>query len=157
MFTPTRWWLHRRIERISPADDSYNQNPKLAGMQGFTLIELLVTLTVVSIMVSISVPRFQAFMEQQKLARATQEIRDYLQLGRNYAQTHQTQVRVCPIALAALNTPLPSCVNDNTWDAWMVAEVDDRGATQMVLACYLRKCTPNSQTWCKRSHRARST
>ena len=105
---------------------------KIAKTQGFTLIEMLLTLAIVAILVSMAIPRYEQFVAQQDVNRVTQQMRDHLQLARNYAQTHQTTVQLCPVN--GVNDAIPTCSQDMTWRAWVVAEVDNKGAVRHVIA-----------------------
>ena len=109
-------------------------NYPIIKSQGFTLIEMLLTLAIVAILVSMAVPRYEQFVAQQDVNRVTQQIRDHLQLARTYAQTHQTTVQFCPVDVAKVNDANPTCSQEATWKAWMVAEVDDKGAVRQVIA-----------------------
>jgi Tfp pilus assembly protein FimT len=95
---------------------------------------MLMTLAIVAILVSLAVPRYEQFMAQQDVNRVTQQMRDHLSLARTYAQTHQTLVQLCPVQGGRVNDEIPSCSAVNIWNAWMVAEVDDRGAIRQVIA-----------------------
>ena len=107
---------------------------KIAKTQGFTLIEMLLTLAIVAILVSMAIPRYEQFVAQQDVSRVTQQIRDHLQLARTYAQTHQTTVQLCPVSSANANDANPTCSQEATWRAWVVAEVDNKGAVRHVIA-----------------------
>lgn len=107
-------------------------NHQIVKSQGFTLIEMLLTLAIVAILVSMAIPRYEQFVAQQDVNRVTQQMRDHLQLARNYAQTHQTTVQLCPVN--GVNDAIPTCSQETAWKAWMVAEVDDKGAVRQVIA-----------------------
>ena len=107
-------------------------NHQIVKSQGFTLIEMLLTLAIVAILVSMAIPRYEQFVAQQDVNRVTQQMRDHLQLARNYAQTHQTTVQLCPVN--SVNDAIPTCSQDMTWRAWVVAEVDNKGAVRHVIA-----------------------
>ena len=107
-------------------------NHQIVKSQGFTLIEMLLTLAIVAILVSMAIPRYEQFVAQQDVNRVTQQMRDHLQLARNYAQTHQTTVQLCPVN--GVNDAIPTCSQETAWKAWMVAEVDDKGAVRHVIA-----------------------
>lgn len=107
-------------------------NHQIVKSQGFTLIEMLLTLAIVAILVSMAIPRYEQFLAQQDVNRVTQQMRDHLQLARNYAQTHQTTVQLCPVN--GVNDAIPTCSQDMTWRAWVVAEVDNKGAVRHVIA-----------------------
>ena len=107
-------------------------NHQIVKSQGFTLIEMLLTLAIVAILVSMAIPRYEQFVAQQDVNRVTQQMRDHLQLARNYAQTHQTTVQLCPVN--GVNDAIPTCSQDMTWRAWVVAEVDNKGAVRHVIA-----------------------
>ena len=109
-------------------------NHQIVKSQGFTLIEMLLTLAIVAILVSMAIPRYEQFVAQQDVNRVTQQMRDHLQLARTYAQTHQTTVQFCPVDVAKVNDANPTCSQEATWKAWMVAEVDDKGAVRQVIA-----------------------
>ena len=102
--------------------------------QGFTLIEMLMTLAIVAILMSMAVPRYEQFVAQQDVKRATQQLRDHLELARTYAQTQQTSVQLCPVVAANMNEAMPTCGAVDAWGAWMVASVDKRGVVNQVLA-----------------------
>ena len=107
-------------------------NHQIVKSQGFTLIEMLLTLAIVAILVSMAIPRYEQFVAQQDVNRVTQQMRDHLQLARTYAQTHQTTVQLCPVN--GVNDAIPTCSQDMTWRAWVVAEVDNKGAVRHVIA-----------------------
>ncbi|MBS1174568.1 MAG: hypothetical protein H6R05_699 [Burkholderiaceae bacterium] len=105
-----------------------------AKIRGFTLIEMLLTLAIIAILVSMAIPRYEQFVAHQDVSRVTQQIRDHLQLARNYAQTHQTTVQLCPVDTAKANDTNPTCSQETTWRAWVVAEVDNKGVVRQVIA-----------------------
>lgn len=104
---------------------------------GFTLLEMLVVIAIFSIMSSLAVPRYQAFVAQREIELVSDEVAQGLVQGRVFAQSNLTNVRFCPIAVLNLNTALPACLNlpSNTpFPAWMVAQVDLSGNAVRVIS-----------------------
>lgn len=95
------------------------------GHAGFTVLETLLVLAIVSLIALMSVPRYEQFMAQQNVSIVSQQLRDDLELARTYAQTHQTEVRVCPIVPSNLNAEQPACnTNPRNWETWAVVRMD---------------------------------
>ena len=89
------------------------------------MIELLLVLAVMGVLSSMAVPNYQRVMAQREVDQATLQLRDHFELARTYAQTHQTQVSVCPVSSAELNNTSLQCTNTpRNWQAWMVQTED---------------------------------
>jgi len=63
--------------------------------KGFTLIELFVTLIIVSILLTIAVPNFNAFMKANLLATTTNKLVTSLNLARSEAINRGGRVTIC--------------------------------------------------------------
>ncbi len=62
---------------------------------GFSLIELMVTLAIAAIVLSIGVPSFQTYIQNNRQTITINELATALQLARNSAITRKIQVTLC--------------------------------------------------------------
>ncbi|HEC17805.1 MAG TPA: prepilin-type N-terminal cleavage/methylation domain-containing protein [Gammaproteobacteria bacterium] len=72
---------------------------------GFSLIELIVTLAIAAIVLSIGIPSFQAYIQNNRQTIAINELVTALQLARNNAITQRVPVTLCKSADTAAATP----------------------------------------------------
>ena len=82
---------------------------------GTTLLELLVVLAVLSILLTLAVPNFAAFVRNSRLSSATNELISSLHLARSEAIKRRSRVVSCPSATGS------SCAADGGWhQGWLV-------------------------------------
>ncbi len=74
--------------------DSTSSNMKVAKNGGLTLIELLIAITVMGILMTIAIPRYQDLMERNRLSGAARQIMTDLVAARMEAVNMNRQVRV---------------------------------------------------------------
>ncbi|MDZ7789482.1 MAG: GspH/FimT family pseudopilin [Xanthomonadales bacterium] len=83
--------------------------------RGFTVIELMITIAVLAVILTVAVPSFGRFVEQQKLTATANHLVTHLQFARSQAISHNTLVAACPS-----NDGL-TCTGGNRWeDGWIV-------------------------------------
>jgi type IV fimbrial biogenesis protein FimT len=94
-----------------------------ACTQGATLVELLVSITIVSILLSLAVPAFDAAMTSSKLTAATNSMFASLYLARGEAIKRNARVVICKSADGA------NCTATGNWDqGWIVFHDSDNNA-----------------------------
>lgn len=76
--------------------------------KGFTLIELLIVIAVISILISIALPRFKSMQDEGNIAKAKGELRT-LQTAVESYYIHNSNAY--PSALSALTTATPQIVS----------------------------------------------
>lgn len=94
-------------------------HPRIAA-SGVTLIELMVTLTVASILVTVGVPSFRTFVQDNRRSSQVYSLIRALQSARSDAITRQVPVTVCPGIATSATTG--SCTNTTAWGnkGWIV-------------------------------------
>lgn len=88
---------------------------------GFTLIELMVTLAIAAILLTVAVPNFLVFVQNNRLVAQTNELSAMLNFARSEAVKRGTNVRVC----SRLNDT--TCAGGLIWDAGYLVFVDADG------------------------------
>ena len=82
---------------------------------GFSLIEALVTMTIAAIVLSVGIPSFQSFIQNNRQTIAINELATALQLARSTAVTRSQQATVCKSSNGT------DCTTDGTWtQGWIV-------------------------------------
>lgn len=96
---------------------------RLLTQQGFTLIELLVTLSVASILLSVAVPSFSTFIQNNLLTTQSNSFYSALALAKSEAIRRSSPVTLCP------STNGTSCTGGTTWSSgWLVfADANNAG------------------------------
>lgn len=88
---------------------------KQIHQHGFTLIELLVTLSVASILLSVAVPSFSSFSQNNLLTTQSNSFYSALALAKSEAIRRSSPVTLCP------STNGTSCAGGTTWsNGWLV-------------------------------------
>lgn len=90
---------------------------------GFTLIELMITLFVVAIIVTVGVPNFRTFIQNNRIAAQTNAFISAITLARSEALKRGQNVTVCASA------DQQTCASNDWADGWIVF-VDDNTAAQ---------------------------
>jgi len=91
---------------------------------GFSLIEVIVTLAIAAIVLSIAVPSFQSYTQNNRQTIAINELATALQLARSSAITHRMRAVVCKSSDAT------NCTADGTWtQGWIVFTDADNNNT----------------------------
>jgi len=96
-----------------------------AASTGFTMIELMVVVIVLAVLLTVAVPSFEAVMNANRLAGASNEMMASLQTARMEAVRRNARVALCLSANA--NDAAPTCANADV-DGWIVfvdADKDD--------------------------------
>lgn len=119
---------------------------------GFTMIELMVVVVVLAVLLTVAVPSFEAAMNGNRLAGASNELMASLQTARMEAVKRNGRVALCLSANA--NDAAPTCANAGV-DGWIVfvdADKDDsfgagdtllRSSTVSPSVQVLSSATPN--------------
>jgi type IV fimbrial biogenesis protein FimT len=97
-----------------------------APATGFTMIELMVVVVVMAVLLGVAVPSFQAVMNANRLAGASNELMASLQTARMEAVKRNARVGLC--LSKGSNSTAPVCSNDDV-DGWIVfvdASKDDK-------------------------------
>lgn len=91
---------------------------------GFTLIELMVSIAMLSILLAIAVPSYQALVVNNRLATQTNEFVATLTLARSEAVKRGTRVTVCK------SSDQSACTTTGDWtQGWLVFADDDSDGT----------------------------
>ncbi|MBY0474366.1 MAG: Tfp pilus assembly protein FimT/FimU [Nitrosomonas sp.] len=96
---------------------------KQLHQHGFTLIELLVTLSVASILLSVAVPSFSTFIQNNLLTTQSNSFYSALALAKSEAVRRSSPVSLCP------STNGTSCTGGSIWsNGWLVfADANNAG------------------------------
>ena len=90
---------------------------------GFTLIELLVTITVGAILISLAVPAFRTFLQNDRLMTQAASLSEALYMARAEAVKQDTSVLVCA------STDGATCSGAGTWETGWIVLSTAPGAT----------------------------
>ena len=108
--------------------------------QGFTMIELMVVVVVMAVLLTVAVPSFEAVMNSNRLAGASNELMASLQAARMEAMKRNARVALCLSATAKTNAP--TCSAAGTIDGWIVfADANKNGAYNAAGDTLLRTST----------------
>ncbi len=88
-----------------------------APASGFTMIELMVVVVVLAVLLTVAVPSFEAVMNANRLAGASNELMASLQTARMEAVKRNARVGICLSANA--NNSAPACATSNA-NGWIV-------------------------------------
>lgn len=89
--------------------------------RGFTLIELLVTLSIAAILVTVAVPNFITFVQNNRLTSQANDLVTALNSARSEAINRGTRITVCSRATDT------SCSGTTTWDTGLLVFADLNG------------------------------
>lgn len=94
---------------------------------GFTLIELLVTLSVASILLSLAVPSYRTFVQDNLLMMQSNSFYSALALAKSEAIRRSSSVTLCPSTNGA------SCTGGVIWsNGWLVfSDINNNGAVEV--------------------------
>lgn len=90
-------------------------------IRGFTLIELLVTLSIAAILLTVAVPNFIAFVQNNRMASQANDFVTMLNYARSEAVKRNQRVTVCS------STSGSSCSGSTNWDGGLIVFVDNDG------------------------------
>ena len=104
-----------------------SRRPRGSGpAPGFTMIELMVVVVVLSVLLTVAVPSFEASMNANRLAGASNELMASLQTARMEAVKRNARVGLC--LSKDSNSTAPVCSTDDI-DGWIVfTDVNKNGA-----------------------------
>ncbi len=85
---------------------------------GLTLIELAIGMAVTAILLSVAVPSFHRFVENNRITSETNHLMANLHYARHAAITHYAQVVACP------SPDLLQCDGSNRWDRGWIVFID---------------------------------
>ena len=106
---------------------------------GFTMVELMVVVVVLAVLLTVAVPSFEASMNGNRLAGASNELMASLQTALMEAMKRNARVVLCLSANANASTPSCSTVNP---DGWIVfADANKNGTYQSAGDTLLRRGT----------------
>lgn len=86
--------------------------------KGFTLIELLVTLSIAAILLTVAVPNFITFVQNNRLATQANDLVTMLNYARSEAVKRNQRITVCSRATDT------SCAGSSNWDGGLLVFVD---------------------------------
>ena len=89
----------------------------ICKIKAFTLIELLITLIILAIIVSLALPHFHRFKENQERAQILPIVRQAVSLAKINATTYHSTVIICP------SSTYEHCEN-NKWNSGFIIFVD---------------------------------
>jgi len=95
--------------------------PSGTCQNGLTLIEMMLALAIGAVVLTLTAPAFDRFVQRQRIDVAAHELVSHINLARLDAVTRRHLVLVCP------SLDGRSCTGDNRWeDGWIVFRDDDR-------------------------------
>lgn len=94
-----------------------------ASERGFTLIELMVTLSIAAILLTVAVPNFITFVQNNRLATQANDLVTMLNYARSEAVKRNQRITICS------STTGTSCANSTTWGTGFIvfADIDGDG------------------------------
>lgn len=96
---------------------------------GFTLVELLITILVAALLLSLAIPAFNSFVENNRIVSSTNELVSALAVARNGAIHRRDTVTLCSSADTAAATP--TCAGSASWETGWIA-FTDRNANAII-------------------------
>ena len=93
----------------------------LCRQRGFTLIELIVTLSIAAILLTVAVPNFITFVQNNRLASQANDFVTMLNYARSEAVKRNQTITVCS------STTGTSCAGSATWDSGLLVFADSSG------------------------------
>jgi type IV fimbrial biogenesis protein FimT len=95
---------------------------------GFTVIEMMIALSVLAVILTLAVPAFGRFIEQQQLTATANSLVGHLQFARGQAITRGTLVAACP------SSDGRTCTGGNRWEHGWIVYLDPEKAGQPAAA-----------------------
>jgi len=93
----------------------------LRRQPGFTLIELLVTLSIAAILLTVAVPSFIVFVQNNRLATQANDLVTMLNYARSEAIKRNQRITVCSSITGT------SCAGSTIWDSGLLVFADTNG------------------------------
>ncbi|WP_181918692.1 GspH/FimT family pseudopilin [Wenzhouxiangella sediminis] len=91
---------------------------------GFTIIELMIAISLLAVILTLAVPAFGRFIEQQQLTATANRLVGHLQFARGQAITRGTLVAACP------SRDGRTCTGGNRWEQGWIVYLDPEKAGQ---------------------------
>lgn len=91
---------------------------------GFTVIEMMVSLSVLAVILTLAVPSFHRFVQQQRLTATTNHLVAQLQFARGQAISRGSLVAACP------SRDGRRCTGGNRWEEGWIVYLDPDKAGQ---------------------------
>jgi len=96
----------------------------MSRKNGFSLVEVIVTMAIAAIVLTVGVPSFQSYTQNNRQTIAINELATALQLARSSAITHRMRAVVCKSSDGA------NCTTMGTWtQGWIVFTDADNNNT----------------------------
>lgn len=95
-----------------------------SNKRGFTVIEMMITIAVLAVILTVAVPSFGRFVEQQKLTATANHLVTHLQFARSQAIRRNTLVAACP------SDDGLTCTGRNRWENGWIVYLDPEGTGQ---------------------------
>lgn len=108
------------------ASNSHSLPPHVAG---FTLIELIVSITVLTILLVLTLPAFQAMLMNNRVLANADSLANSFNYARNVALSQNINVTTCPIGATASTT-----CGANWQSGWIVVSQPATGAAVLLQA-----------------------
>ena len=110
---------------VSRSDTSVRLRPRFGGALpcGFTMIEMMATLAVVAILLTVAAPSLRTFVEENRLATATNDFVGHISTARTEALKRRSNAIVCKSGGGT------TCSATGTWNSGWIsfADIDNSG------------------------------
>jgi len=101
------------------------KNRELNNIKGFTLIELITVLSILAISITLAVPSFKSFMQNNQASSEAHKLLASFFLARSEAVKRGVRVTMCPRVYPRTNPE--TCTGSNQWSKGWLLYIDESG------------------------------
>lgn len=101
------------------------KNKELKTVKGFTLIELITVLSVLAITITLAVPSFKSFMQNNQASSEAHKLLSSIFLARSEAVKRGVRITMCPRVYP--RTDPETCTGSTEWSKGWLLYIDEAG------------------------------